>query len=403
MKRINKIINSGLCLGCGLCESISTSDKCEMKLDDNGFYYPSFKKRLTEQEKKSILLCCPAINVNGTGEKKVWGEVKLVSESWANDFALRKAASSGGVISALAIHLLKTKKVDGILHVGLKKDSYIYNELKISKTADDVILNIGSRYAPSLVLGRIKQILDKTTDIFAFIGKPCDIAGIKNLVEVNPEYNNRIVFYIGIFCAGMPSLNGTKKMIKFANTEEAPVSLKYRGDGWPGYFEVNYKNSPTFKLSYNESWRTVLSKYVGFRCRICPDGIGLLADIVVGDSWSTKDGFADFEERDGRSFVLIRTSKGDGLFEDAVANSEIQSNPLELGMIKQMQQYQHKRRMLVGYRLIPVQILTGFILNFRRLGIWNLMLKANPKSGLLNMIGTGRRFIFKKSNFSINE
>uniref|UniRef100_UPI003218045C Coenzyme F420 hydrogenase/dehydrogenase, beta subunit C-terminal domain n=1 Tax=uncultured Draconibacterium sp. TaxID=1573823 RepID=UPI003218045C len=400
MKQINKIIKSGLCLGCGHCEGIVTSDKCKMQINANGFYVPEFSKRLSKQEIAKILAVCPAITVNGYGEKKVWGETKIVSESWATNVNLRNVSSSGGVVSALATYLLDKKVVDGILHVGVKENSYLFNELKISKNANDILRNVGSRYAPALIFDKIKLILDSSNEVFAFIGKPCDIAGMKNYLEVYPEYRKRVTFFIGIFCAGIPSMNGTKKMIKMAEIDETPISLKYRGDGWPGFFEINYKNSPTFKVSYNDSWRAVLGKHVGLRCRICPDGIGLLADIVAGDAWSTRDGFPDFEEREGKSFVLARTTRGEEIFKEALKDGVLVSKNLDVKNIKIMQRYQYRRRVLVGYRLIAIQVLSGFILRFRKIGIWRLMLKANPKSGILNMIGTGKRFIIRKSSIS---
>lgn len=397
MKRLNKLIDLGFCLGCGLCESIATSDKCVMKLHENGFYYPLFKKKLTKDEISTILSCCPAINITGNGEKSVWGRTKSVTEAWASNSTLRKAASSGGVVSALAVYLLQKKEVDGILHVGVKEDSFLYNELKISRTDKEVLMNVGSRYAPSLVFDRIRQILDASDDVFAFVGKPCDIAGIKNYCKRHQQYSNRIKFFIGIFCAGIPSFKGTQKLIELSKSAEEPVSLKYRGDGWPGMFEVQYKSGPTFKASYNDSWRNVLSKHVGLRCRICPDGIGLLADIVVGDAWNTKNGYPDFEEKEGKSFVLVRTSRGEELFKGAIEEKLILNNSLELSKISDMQRYQHNRRLLAGYRLIAVQLFSWFLFNFRKLGIWRLLLQANIKSGIYNMFGTLKRLLYKRS------
>ncbi len=398
MKRINKIIDSGLCLGCGLCETIATSNKCKMQLHENGFYYPKFSKKLTKQESAEILSSCPAIRVKGNGEKNVWGDIKIVSESWASDHFIRSASSSGGVVSSISSYLLKKKIVDGILHVGLKEDSYLLNELKISRNEHDVLLNVGSRYAPALVFDKLKSILDSSNEVFAFVGKPCDIAGLKNYIGIHPEFKTRIIFFIGIFCAGIPSLNGTKKMIESAQTDETPVSLKYRGDGWPGFFEIKYKDSPPYKVSYNDSWRTVLSKYVGLRCRICPDGIGLLADIVAGDAWSTTNGFPDFEEREGKSFVLVRTERGKKLYRDIIRDGVVISNSLDVKNINVMQRYQYKRRILSGYRVIAIQILSGFLLRFQNIGIWRLMLKANLKSGILNMFGTGKRYIKRRTS-----
>ena len=40
---IDKIVQKDLCLGCGLCESISGSQNVKMNFDENGFLYPKVK------------------------------------------------------------------------------------------------------------------------------------------------------------------------------------------------------------------------------------------------------------------------------------------------------------------------------------------------------------------------
>ncbi len=395
MKKINKIIKSGLCLGCGLCETIGTREKCEMKLNDSGFYYPYFKRAISKEQQKIILNSCPAINVKSINNTGVWGNMEKITEAWSADPIIRKKGSSGGVLSTLAKYLLESGKVNGILQVGVKSGSYLYNQLKVSKTKEDVLLNAASRYAPALVFNELLEILDTSTDKYAFIGKPCDIAGIKSFLKEFPIYQNRIKYFMTLFCAGMPSYNATQKVLKLSGNNDKPVSLKYRGDGWPGLFEAKYSNKPPFQISYNDSWGNVLGKHLGLRCKICPDGIGLLADISVGDSWNTKDGYPDFEESDGRSFVMIRTKKGLDLFNDAIKNKQLVSKDLIIDKIAEMQQYQHQRRLIAGYRILPVQIMTGMLLKFKGLGIQKLMLKASKVKGLKNMLGMTKRLIFE--------
>jgi coenzyme F420 hydrogenase subunit beta len=393
MKKINKIIKSGLCLGCGLCETISTKEKCEMKLNDSGFYYPFFKQAISKEQKRQILNCCPAIHVESSKNTGTWGNMEQIKQAWSADPIIRKKGSSGGVLSTLAIYLLENEKVNGILQVGVKSGSYLFNQLKVSKTKEDVLQNAASRYAPALVFNELNEILNASNDNYAFIGKPCDIAGIKNFLKEFPIYKNRIKYFLTLFCAGMPSYNGTHEVLKLSGNNEKPVSLKYRGDGWPGLFEAQYCNKPPFQMSYNDSWGKVLGKHLGLRCKICPDGIGLLADISVGDSWNTKDGYPDFEESDGRSFVMIRTKIGLDLFNDVIKKQQLVSQDLIIDKIAEMQQYQYQRRLIVGYRILPVQIMTGMLLKFKGLGIQKLMQQANKKTGLKNMLGTAKRFI----------
>lgn len=386
----NKIIKDHLCVGCGLCASVIGQDSCRMVLTDRGFYQPQLKDGLDDSVIKKL---CPGIRVHSKKHSGVWGNVLRVSEGWAKDAEIRYKAASGGVVTSLALYLIESKLVDAILHVGVKDGSYLYNELKVSRNRQDVINNAQSRYAPALTLSNIMQIMDSTSDVFAFIGKPCDIAGVKNLISIYPQYDSRFRLFISIFCAGMPSYRATEKTWKQSGKETPPVSLSYRGEGWPGFFKARWEDGSEYKLSYNESWGKILGRDLGFRCKICPDGIGMLSDISVGDSWSTKNGYPDFTEKDGRCFVMVRTERGEKVFSDAEKCNYVVSQPLDINKIQEIQPYQYLRRKTVGWRILPVQIVSFGILDFKGLDYAKQALKSNYIEGIKNMRGTVIRMI----------
>ena len=393
---IDKIKKHHLCMGCGLCASVLGTEKCEMRLNEEGFYEPNVIQLLSSSESEQVKKLCPGIRVVAKAHKGVWGSMLSICEGWAADAAIRHKAASGGVVTTLAICALEQHLVDAVLQVGVRDDSYLYNELRVSRSKEDVLRNAQSRYAPALVLHRIKEIFDSSTETFAFVGKPCDIAAMKNFTHLYPQYAGRVRYYISIFCAGMPSYNATIKTWQMSGHQDEPSSLKYRGDGWPGNFIARFADGSSFQLSYNESWGKILGHHVGFRCKICPDGIGMLADVAVGDSWNTKDGYPDFTESDGRSFCMVRTATGDRLMQVALTNGYIETKALDIKQIKDQQAYQYKRRKLEGWRLIPVQLMTGGLLHFKGLAIWRQALSANVKVGFRNMKGTYKRM--KKLN-----
>ena len=393
MAMIKKIKKYDLCIGCGLCEAVIGKEVCTMELNDKGFYEPIVNEELNQKDSKLLKYVCPGIHVETTPNKGAWGSMKSICEAWATNEAIRHKAASGGVVTSLAIFLLEHHAVDAILQVGVKVGSYLHNELKVSRTKDDILANAQSRYAPALVFSNIKRILESSSDTYAFIGKPCDIAGIKNYLSLFPQYKDRIKFFISIFCAGMPSYNATERTWKQSGHTDEPISLKYRGEGWPGNFCAKFENGDKYEISYNDSWGKILGKSLGFRCKICPDGIGMLADVAVGDSWNTKDGYPDFTESDGKCFCMIRTDKGQKIMNAARNKGYVDVVEMDINRIQEQQSYQYNRRKLEGWRLLPVMVATCGLINFKGLGIWRQAFTADFITGMKNMIGTFKRLI----------
>ncbi len=396
--KFTKILQHNLCIGCGLCETIGIKEGYIMNLKENGFYKPEYNNKRNPDIEKKISKICPGINLTCPESKDIWGNVNGLYKAWSNDPEVRKKGSSGGAISALCIFLIENKIVDGILQVGKAADHFMYNELFVSRSRSEVLLNASSRYAPAKVFNELTNIFETSEENFAFVGKPCDIAGLQNYLFYNPQYDDRIKYFLAIFCAGIPSYNATLKLLEQAKKKEFPFFVKYRGNGWPGIFEAKYKDGEVFRVQYEESWGYVLGKYIHFRCKICPDSIGLMADIAFGDAWEVMNGRPVFEEKDGKSFMISRTLAGNNLINAALCGNIITTENLGKREIAEMQPYQYERRLMVGYRIIIIQLLTFSLLKLKNTGYLKLIVRNPTFKGIRNSLGTLRRFFFNHNN-----
>lgn len=387
-----KIYKKGLCLGCGICNSITEDVNLDFIEDEKGKYKPisySFKKI------KNLEKICPGIYVDNdkplrNKNELIWGHYKNIYEGFSTDDEIRFKGSSGGALTAIAVFLLEKKIVDGILHMQESNEPLKYS-LTISKTKNELIKSTGSKYIASDYLKNIKDILKSNSDVFAFIGKPCDISAVKQLLKYDNELKDRVKIYLSFFCAGLPTFKAFDKIPeRFSITREEISNVNFRGNGWPGKFKITTKNNKEYSLSYDDSWGKYLGKDLHFRCKICPDSVGKLADIVCGDAWVDED---DFSERPGRSLIFTRTDLGEEVVQQARKESYIHFFDYNIDKLKRIQRYQYTRQILLFSRLMGFKLIKGRYPKYKNMGYEKLILEAGIKNQFKNFFGSVKRNI----------
>ncbi|HEY6527978.1 MAG TPA: Coenzyme F420 hydrogenase/dehydrogenase, beta subunit C-terminal domain [Cellvibrionaceae bacterium] len=395
MNAIESTVRAGLCAGCGLCQAIAPNGAVTMQLSSQGFLRPKVTGIITSDVEKSFNRVCPGIVVAHESTSKnyhpTWGPIELVHVGYATDQTTRHMGSSGGVISALCIFLLKSNQVDFVAQIAVDKQNPLANKLQISRTATDVITAAGSRYAPSSPLAHLNELL-ATGEHFAFVGKPCDAAALRAYLRDNPQYKPQIPIILSFMCAGIPSQNATLDVIKKMGADPTQIeSFRYRGDGWPGMARAIQADGQNYEMDYNSSWGNILGKQLQYRCKICADGTGEFADVVCADAWYGKDGYPDFAERDGRSLIISRTAAGNQLLNAATSSNAIVMEPISVGEIDAMQPYQVNRRQLAAARGVATRLAVGNTTRFKGLKLVRQIFSSGFIYTLRNAWGTFRR------------
>lgn len=405
MKFLNTVLKEDVCSGCGLCVAIS-GGKIKMAMSNKGFLRPNITEELTEEEINVIKKTCPGgvvkhdLNYDKPDNfDDIWGPYNKIQKGYSTNSEVRFNGSSGGVLTALGKFLIETKKVDCVVHVGASKNEPYLNETKVSYTFKELLNNAGSRYAPSSPLEVVKELLDQKKT-FAVIAKPCDISALRRFIELNPETNNQIKYLLSFMCAGVPSIEGTKNSIEKLGVELKDVKdLRYRGEGWPGYFKVTNKADKEFKMTYNESWGTILNKHLQFRCKICVDGTGEFADVTCADAWDeSNNGYPSFEEKEGQSLIIQRTSKGSKLIDKAIKENYliIDNNEILARDIDKIQPYQLTRKKNVFYRKMALKTLGNNLPSYELRKLFVISRSQNIKISFRNYFGMLVRKIKQK-------
>lgn len=361
-----------------------------------GFRRPRQLQPLSADAEKTIAAACPGAVVapwpDSPETHPYWGKALSVGTGYAEDRDLRFEASSGGVISALLIHALRSGAVERVLHVAPDPANPAANVIAISTTEEQVRAGAGSRYSSSSPLQAIDDVLTSGGPL-AFVGKPCDVSALRLLGRIDPRVSRSIPLAFSFFCGGIPSDRGVDRILAaHGRQRQELVSFRYRGHGWPGGVVATMRDGAVASMSYAESWGDYLSKEIQFRCKICPDAVAGVADIACGDAWhADEQGYPLFDEGDGRSLVIARSEIGAGFLADAVSAGAISLKSLEMSEIDRMQPAQARRKRLVLSRSAAMALMLQPTPDMNGNSVGRAARKAGKIEQIRNFLGTIRR------------
>ena len=378
------------CVGCGLCVA---KGKAEVQVDRKGYIYPALGDEAWLEN------VCPAggKQLLTMDKSKIWGRTVNVYLGWSNDPILRNSASSGGVVTEVAAYLLKSKKVDAIIHVCMDQDNPTSTKVCVSLSREELVARCGSRYAISHPLSCLDDL--EMGKKYAFIGKPCDVTVLKNYMQNHPELQSVIPFTLSFFCAGMPSAGAQEKLVDQLGCKEKVVSLRYRGHGWPGFTTAIGESGKAYTMDYNSSWGQILGRDIMRACRFCLDGIGEMADISCGDAWYvTADMQPDFSEHEGRNVIFARSESGNDLLKQLSAAGLMHCEKYENYEkdLKIIQRYQFERKATMLARLLGMRCVLRKVPHIKTKDLVGFSKEVSYIRNLKVFMGTVKRAIIGK-------
>ena len=340
---LNKIINNNLCIGCGLC-SLDANTKGMFFNKRNDCYTPKI------HNKKCIegLQICPgkgydivkmADQLFRDGSTKYdieLGFYHSYSAIHSKDEKILENASSGGIITSILLYLIRNNIVDKVSitqftcnEEGVRTRSFLTKEEK------EIIKGQGSKYCP-VNFESLLQELHTYNGKVAIVATPCVIAGIRNIQNLYPNYiKSQIIFTISNFCGGFKSYRNISRLAQIHNINVHNLEyFRFRGGGQPGSLQFIEKTGKKAETQY--------PLYVGlngyskmYRCHVCPDATGELADISCGDAWIPRF------ERDSKpwSMVICRSKNSTDLIAKMLRNDKIEQQTVSIEEIKLSQRY----------------------------------------------------------------
>jgi coenzyme F420 hydrogenase subunit beta len=355
--RLDEIVEAGLCMGCGLCRSLAP-DAIVFEMDRHGAETPRLAAPIEPDRLALVNALCPGLRMEGRVPEREdaearwdvnWGPALVMAKAHAADPDVRFRGSAGGVLSALAIHLLEAGEIAFVLHIAADPERPMRARAQASRSPAEVLRGTGSRYAPAAPLTHLMQLLDRG-ERFAVIAKPCDVSAIENLSRRDARVGELIRYRLSFACGGASGFAKSLELVQGYGLDESEVSLlRFRGYGNPGKTRVESRDGRAFETTYNALWADEGTWRTFHRCKISGDAVGEMADIVATDVWA---GGGPVGEDAGFNGVIARTRRGALLLERAVASGHLRLlGPMRFEDFDQVQPHQVRRKQALTARL----------------------------------------------------
>ncbi|MCM1115408.1 MAG: Coenzyme F420 hydrogenase/dehydrogenase, beta subunit C-terminal domain [Clostridium sp.] len=362
----NLINKKSSCSGCGACSNICPVNAIEMRLDSEGFTYPSINPMLCIGC-EACTGVCPMINSQRL-EKKCEG----FYAAKAYDDDLRYASSSGGVFPVLANYVFEK---NGVVFGAAMEERGIVRHIAIEKPSDIKKIQ-GTKYVQSEIghsYKQIKKLLDR--DVFVmFVGTPCQCEGLK--LYLHKEYEN--LFIADLICYGVPSLGIWNKYVRH-------LESKFGGELTSYYFRDKRNKDRGHTVACNikgkeHTWKLNDDIYCSlyfdnniirpscYECKYCTEMRS--SDITLGDFWGVENIYPELNDEMGTSLVITHTQKGEEIVNASSARMEYYKCSKQQAQQPRLQspteKKKHRRFYIKLYMHTPFIILLPLINIYRR-------------------------------------
>lgn len=331
LRTVQAVVSGKACCGCGACAAVCPANCIEF-LYGLRYNYPRVDPDRCSSCGRCMKVCPSGFLLDGTdpGFKDNPAESSLGCYLvHSRDDQIRHYGASGGGITGLLDHLMRKGEIDGAVVARTHPEHCLVGQTVIARDRETLLGSQGSRYAPVSNCTALREILEEPGR-YAIVGTPCMIQATTRAQELLSRLRERVVLKIGLVCAGMASRGSTRAYLLRYGIDPLDVSeIRYRGDGWPGFFRAYAKDGILLKrplLGDELDYLVPTDHYL--RCWNCLDHWGKFADIVVSDPWSQE---MVENEHKGWSAFMVRTEPGARAVASAVDGGDMIAQSISIG------------------------------------------------------------------------
>ena len=310
-----KVVLAEKCAGCAACVSVCPVSCLE---------YVEGKPKLVKKCANCgiCVIVCPQYEYTQPSlEESIFGRQRKPEEEFgiyrciviaqASDEKVLQACQDGGVVTALLTYALEKEIIDGAAVSGLSQDKPFYPVPRLVTTPEEALECAGTRYTYSPNLLALQEGINQNKKRLVFVGTPCQIHALRKIEDLLLEYFNPLHLAIGLLCTESFTYEGLMEKhiqgelgVNLSDVEKINIKAKIL---------VTTKSGEVKVIPLKEA-----KQYTRKSCTMCTDFSAELADISVGGLGLS-----------GWTFTILRTKKGEELFDNAVRKGFLKTRSVE--------------------------------------------------------------------------
>jgi len=275
------------CANCGICVSICPQyEYTQPSLEESVFG----RQRKTEEE---------------------FGVYRRIVVAQANDDKVLQTCQDGGVVTALLTYAFENGIIDCAAVSGVSQEKPFYPVPRLVTTPEEVFECAGTRYTYSPNLLAFQESINQNKKSLTFVGTPCQIRALRKIEGTLLEYVNPLKLAIGLLCTESFTYEGLMERhiqgelgVNLGDVQKINIKAKVL---------VTTKSGEVKVIPLKEA-----KQYTRKSCTTCADFSSELADISVGGLGLS-----------GWTFTILRTEKGEELFDGAVRKGFLKTRSVE--------------------------------------------------------------------------
>jgi coenzyme F420 hydrogenase subunit beta len=251
----------------------------------------------------------------------------------STDPAIIENASSGGVMTQIAAHLLESKRVDGVTAT-----RFVYSppgprtEGYVARSWEQLLASQGSKYCPTTT-NRLVRECAEAGGRYLFVGTPCQVAALRLAIEEQPELADVFPLTMANFCGGYRDFRLLDDIISAKGLDPGQVDyFRFRGGGQPGSMKATTPMGDSVTHPYGE-YNSFSKIQKQKRCVFCVDATGELADFACGDAWIERF----LEDEFPWSIVLARSPEAQEILQELTSSGRIRATEVSFDEIRYSQ------------------------------------------------------------------